>query len=375
MTRVDRIAISGLAGRSESIKVDLDPDLNVFFGLNGTGKTSLLKLIYSAIRNRTEMLTGTAFESATVGVYSQQHERLYTRRLSASDLSKANEQSYYIDDDGDPVRVGRSPLGVWKTTPSALDGPLEATFLTTSRLSISERRTSRSYPRSMDSTIDSSIDERFAEELQLLWRRYTNKTLSEVRQIQQGGLAEILQSLFSDSTTNHPQELDARAAYYRSMEFLKRQGVRTRETLDSFTAHYASDSRLANIVHEIDLIERRIEVAEEPRRKLQELVGQFVGGKQVDFSDREISVSAGDVEIPITTLSSGEKQLLRILVDVINAGVSTIIIDEPELSMHIDWQRELLSSLRTVNPEAQIIVATHSPEIMSNVPNDQIFRL
>jgi predicted ATPase len=37
--------------------------------------------------------------------------------------------------------------------------------------------------------------------------------------------------------------------------------------------------------------------------------------------------------------------------------------DEPELSLHISWQRNIVSAIRSINPNAQIIVATHSPEI------------
>ncbi len=127
---------------------------------------------------------------------------------------------------------------------------------------------------------------------------------------------------------------------------------------------------------DIDQIERQIERAEEPRRRLEQLVRSFLGeGKEIDFNDQDITVRVGNQEIPLKSLSSGEKQLLRILVEVINAGRSTVLIDEPELSMHIDWQRELISGLRTINPEVQLVVATHSPEIMANVEDAEIFRL
>ena len=42
------------------------------------------------------------------------------------------------------------------------------------------------------------------------------------------------------------------------------------------------------------------------------------------------------------------------------------IADEPELSLHIEWQRNLISSIRKLNPNAQIIFATHAPEIAGN---------
>lgn len=147
-------------------------------------------------------------------------------------------------------------------------------------------------------------------------------------------------------------------------------------SLASFRERYDDDPRLGGVVDDIDQIERQIERAEEPRRRLEQLVRSFLGeGKEIDFNDQDITVRVGNQEIPLKSLSSGEKQLLRILVEVINAGRSTVLIDEPELSMHIDWQRELISGLRTINPEVQLVVATHSPEIMANVEDAEIFRL
>ncbi|GBQ13317.1 hypothetical protein CFR78_14335 [Komagataeibacter rhaeticus] len=38
--------------------------------------------------------------------------------------------------------------------------------------------------------------------------------------------------------------------------------------------------------------------------------------------------------------------------------------DEPELSLHIDWQENLVPSLKKINPNSQVIFATHSPDIV-----------
>jgi predicted ATPase len=54
---------------------------------------------------------------------------------------------------------------------------------------------------------------------------------------------------------------------------------------------------------------------------------------------------------------------------------SSMIIDEPEISMHVDWQKDLIHSLRALNPDAQLILATHSPEIMADIPDSKIFRI
>ena len=79
--------------------------------------------------------------------------------------------------------------------------------------------------------------------------------------------------------------------------------------------------------------------------------------------------------IGIDLLSSGEKQLLRLLIECLGAQGDCIVIDEPELSLHIDWQNDLIEAMRVVNPNLQIILATHSPEIMDDFDDKNIFRL
>ncbi|PSV38597.1 AAA family ATPase [Photobacterium sp. GB-210] len=65
-------------------------------------------------------------------------------------------------------------------------------------------------------------------------------------------------------------------------------------------------------------------------------------------------------------LSSGEKQLLLIFLRVLNSTnkPSIIVLDEPEISMHLSWQEKLISSLTAIHPDSQIIVVSHSPAIV-----------
>ena len=52
----------------------------------------------------------------------------------------------------------------------------------------------------------------------------------------------------------------------------------------------------------------------------------------------------GEEVIPLEALSSGEKQLLQLLLECLAAGANPILIDEPELSLHVDWQTDLLAT-------------------------------
>lgn len=70
----------------------------------------------------------------------------------------------------------------------------------------------------------------------------------------------------------------------------------------------------------------------------------------------------------ISALSSGERQLLVMLAHLsFNPnldGSGVFIVDEPELSLHIDWQEKFVDAVCEANPNVQIILATHSPAII-----------
>ena len=65
-------------------------------------------------------------------------------------------------------------------------------------------------------------------------------------------------------------------------------------------------------------------------------------------------------------LSSGEKQMLVILLTVLVQDNShcVLFMDEPEASLHIEWQQKLISMIRELNPNVQIILTTHSPAVI-----------
>ena len=70
MSHITEFSIWGLAGRKEVYSQKLDRHLNVFFGLNGSGKTSLLKILDSAMERKTDNLINVPFEKAQVKIYS-----------------------------------------------------------------------------------------------------------------------------------------------------------------------------------------------------------------------------------------------------------------------------------------------------------------
>ena len=91
-------------------------------------------------------------------------------------------------------------------------------------------------------------------------------------------------------------------------------------------------------------------------------------GKKIIRSENEIRFSQiGETLIPYQ-LSSGEKQILAILLTVLveDNQPYVLFMDEPEVSLHIEWQKQLIDLILRLNPNVQIILTTHSPAMIMN---------
>ncbi|ENF4061995.1 ATP-binding protein, partial [Escherichia coli] len=60
------------------------------------------------------------------------------------------------------------------------------------------------------------------------------------------------------------------------------------------------------------------------------------------------------------------RQLLYILIKTANTSLdeSVLLMDEPEISLHLTWQERLISTIKSINDNCQLIIVTHSPAIL-----------
>jgi len=91
----------------------------------------------------------------------------------------------------------------------------------------------------------------------------------------------------------------------------------------------------------------------------------LIDDKKLVVSNSEIYISIGENKHSIHDLSSGERHILTFLSLVLFQGQDRdfLIIDEPEISLNIVWQRQLMDLFSKLVPKTQIIVASHSPVI------------
>ena len=91
-------------------------------------------------------------------------------------------------------------------------------------------------------------------------------------------------------------------------------------------------------------------------------------GKKIVRTENEIRFSQiGEILVPYQ-LSSGEKQMLAILLTVLVEDQQPYILfmAEPEVSLHIEWQKKLIDLIVELNPNVQVILTTHSPAVIMN---------
>jgi predicted ATP-dependent endonuclease of OLD family len=221
----------------------------------------------------------------------------------------------------------------------------------------------------------------FEQLLQRHWAKYFGSIQAQVRTIQERGFATILEFVLGAKTRSEEvtSSTDWKVAFEKVSSFLSRQSGPHPLVLSEsdFKERFQSDKTIRTIVSIVDKVEHDIDVAMEPRSKLDEIIRKLITGrKRIELGPSGIDVISEENEnIGLRSLSSGEKQILRLLLEVGQADQSTLMIDEPELSMHIDWQRELIDAMRRINPETQLILATHSPEIMARVVDSRIFSI
>jgi len=111
-------------------------------------------------------------------------------------------------------------------------------------------------------------------------------------------------------------------------------------------------------------------------RNFEDAINKFLDNKSLHISDgssgsekkksKGIYVESGNGhQYPLTSLSSGERQVLTMLFSAsrMSEFSGAFLIDEPELSLHIDWQRNVLGELMAQAGTRQIIACTHSPEV------------
>ncbi|APH70883.1 AAA family ATPase [Aquibium oceanicum] len=172
------------------------------------------------------------------------------------------------------------------------------------------------------------------------------------------------------------ERLASRIPMNANIEELLGSDSRHSEVLNSIIQWSNNHSHLRRIKIISDTVSKytrqRYELMQ-PIQNFLSLVNQFFedSGKRILFGDRGyiyIDIDGIQEEKNINYLSSGEAQIFVILTHLsfhpLAAKDNVFIIDEPELSLHVQWQELFVDSIISANPHIQYVLATHSPSII-----------
>lgn len=131
---------------------------------------------------------------------------------------------------------------------------------------------------------------------------------------------------------------------------------------DKYLAYFFS--RLLEIYVDLDYSEANI-------RKLVETCNRYLERKKLEYNDSSFTAQVVDSDgaaLSWKVLSSGEKQVASLFTHLFLSKNTeqTVIIDEPELSLSVQWQKTLLPDIADSKNCKLLIAVTHSPFIYAN---------
>ena len=109
----------------------------------------------------------------------------------------------------------------------------------------------------------------------------------------------------------------------------------------------------------------------------QKVINDFFAmtGKRIEIEGCKFTVLTDNGVLPVEALSSGEKQILLIMLRVflLNGNEAIVMIDEPTYSLDIEWQFKLVTMLTHLNNKAQYFIASLSPALFGKGWGDKVW--
>jgi len=405
---LEQATVEGFWG-SHRIHIPFNDDINFLIGINGSGKTTLIKLISSALTGNFIELDEIEFESITLKLRRASPYSKPIVIVSKEEDDDGNEDIVYrirnkASDDPEmfswnqslPVRYRRDPriISRMKTRTWPNDGRLENYLAEICNVSwISVHRGSLIVEES--SRQEDSVDKKLRSITTLVseyFRSLQARSSEEVDRFQKAIILSLIQKESDDSLVRKVADLDLEAEQESLREAFVELGVEEKRFGPRIRSHFKRTEKSLNqlkdkehifledifmivntwtihhVVAEWHALSEKKEEIFKRRELFLEIVNRFLQRKTLNVGETAklyARTQSGKLLDPVN-LSSGEKQLLILLGEALMQKDETCIYiaDEPELSLHIEWQDKLVASLTQLNPNMQILFATHSPDIV-----------
>ncbi|MDD7568860.1 MAG: AAA family ATPase [[Actinobacillus] rossii] len=359
--KLKSIEVVGLFNkRDEMIRYEFHDDLTILTGKNGSGKTTIMKLAWFIISGNILLaLKEISFSSCIVHTSKYICTVTRTARNKCKIKLSINNNDYLFEDDELDDEISFFGDAEDKLRPFIIDEGSSIFFPTFRRIEggFSISGTENILPRNMQRVI-SDFDEALAD----LSRRLSNGKHNFISAISSKDINNLLLRKYADYSEkiNFYQQKVSAEAIAKISSFEK----------DS-SSHISAEALLFETRKEIEKIEGFRKKTMASLNAVSELIEKLFHHSGISFG-RRLSFGDKTQAIYSENLSAGEKQMLSFVCYNAFYDNSIFFIDEPELSLHVDWQRQLYPILKSQNKKNQFIFATHSPFIYSKYPDKEI---
>jgi predicted ATP-binding protein involved in virulence len=415
---IKSIQAFGIHGRFD-IQQSFDPGVNILYGKNGVGKTTLLHIIANAIngdyprflylnfvRIEIYMDDGTTIEIETKEPNDEDSDIEITVKENGERRGKKFRRPK-IKDNIEPSTIDYKPITTAAYFP-AFRSMIEAW------LSVKEEDLIR-YHLNKDLSERELLSHKIQEQATYFSRRLFGQFVPELnypspleieqrlidetreailsvakvdRDLLSQSFVEIL-SAFSSLETNRPLEPEEILKQIQSLSekilshplqdlmFTSEMKSKISEIVNFDRAEDSESKQFVAMI--LSVYQESLKKISDIQEKSFELIDQYLASVNEFLEEKELKVSIQDrtssqpsvrlmfdngTSSSIYTLSSGERQIITLLYAATHMSQQNLVlIDEPEISLHVDWQRLLLKKMSDQLGNRQIIACTHSPVI------------
>ncbi|MCZ8377030.1 MAG: AAA family ATPase [Beijerinckiaceae bacterium] len=413
MHLISNVSIEGFWD-SYDFNVELDQNVNFFIGQNGTGKTTFINLLAAALTADFKTLDRMPFRRATINLNSNKKGEKPTIIVTKKSMKdrpfdlidyrismggrNPKEMKFSLEDSEEQMMIRRSRhdpriLDYYRRFQTGLlpvlNDLVSVKWLSVQRAHPSDRmRDDRAYESSVEYKLES-----LSNELVRYFATLSRQKDDEIRAFQENLFVSLIDSsdhidIFDDDRMSLvPQYAEELTKIFDELnvkrdtktllsDFSDRAKKYIQESKNSSGGGFTYESlifrmglyRIEDVVNRWEELQKKIKIIFSQKDRFQEIADSLFQRKKMTFSESNemIFVSRSGKALTPQMLSSGEKQLLILMSEALlqREMPAIFIADEPELSLHVLWQERLVGSLRALNPNAQIIAATHSPDIV-----------
>lgn len=447
--KIKSLNIIGLHDHYNYENITFNSDVTIIYGLNGSGKTTVLNIIENIITGQLYKLFDTKFNRITLKF--QNNSDIYDQKITLSKRSDElviifNNEEYTIKEKNfqKENRINERPSRD-KNSAYFYDYPIlkkiretfNYVYLPLNRLNVNELDNDEEYyyqnkfysRKMLDANVNNSSDANdpmMAKVDSLIYTSF-NKINSQINKINNEFRNKILKSLLDlDVKINAKDDIEffselilesidvknlksTNQSYIKLLKDLSLLDAQEEIRINLFfknlivrlsdfeSKNEKSSFKFVDIFNFIEVRKAKLLVelakkTENEKSNVRKPIDKFVNtinsffindadGKKVVIDESGhvyFLTSYSDKPISIHYLSSGEKQIVNFYANLIfkvgNKESGIFVVDEPEISLHLIWQKNFIDKTLEINKNLQFIFATHSPEIIGK-HRDKLFNL